>query len=77
MCNSYIIETTQCKKKECNEALKVIVSPIYSVVTTPVADIDLNAFSKGGIIVDNGQIDDYLVVKCDCGHKQRVYLKKK
>lgn len=77
MGKSFIIESTECEKDDCDNNIKVIVSPIYTVVTSPTADIDLKGFSRNGVIVDNGQIDDYLVVKCICGHKQRVYLKKK
>ncbi|MDO5978761.1 hypothetical protein [Flavivirga spongiicola] len=73
---SYELAEVTCAKKECNETFNVIISSIYTVVSRPVGAIEFN-LSKHNEIAKTNMIDDYIVIKCACGHSQRVYLKKK
>lgn len=72
---SHVIEDAICEKSDCKKSFKVIISPIYSVVASPVEEFDIKGFSSGKKIVQTGEIDDYIVSKCICGQVQRVYLK--
>ena len=69
----YEIQKITCEKETCKKEFSVITSPIYTVVTRPISEIELEV--KRTDIIDEGLIDDYIVVKCPCGNTQRVYLK--
>ncbi|TGV03760.1 hypothetical protein [Flavivirga rizhaonensis] len=71
---SYELAEVTCAKKECNETFSVIISSIYTVISRPVVEVELNS-SRHNEIVKTNTFDDYLVIKCACGHSQRVYLK--
>lgn len=73
---SYELAEVTCEKKDCNETYSVIISSIYTVVSKPVGEIEFTP-SKHNEIAETNRIDDYLVIKCVCGHSQRVYLKRK
>ncbi|GAA3631396.1 hypothetical protein [Flavivirga jejuensis] len=73
---SYVLAEVTCVKNDCNETFSVIISSIYTVVDRPVGEIDFN-ISKQNEIAETNRIDDYVVIKCSCGHSQRVYLKLK
>ena len=75
--NEYKIQKINCEKDTCQKTFNVVVSPIYSVVTRPVSDINLEAFGRFDDAETETIISDYIVVNCSCGQNtQRVYLKK-
>ena len=71
---SYELADVTCEKKNCNETFSVIISSIHTVVDKPVEEMEF-APSIHNEIAETNTFDDYLVIKCSCGHSQRVYLK--
>ncbi|GAA3587844.1 hypothetical protein Q4Q39_18240 [Flavivirga amylovorans] len=70
---SYKFAEVTCAKKECNETFSVIISSICEVIDKPAVDIEVNPSIHDKTARKN-TFDDYLVIKCSCGHSQRVYL---
>ncbi|MBV7270099.1 hypothetical protein [Winogradskyella luteola] len=68
------IQKITCNDDSCQKEFSVITSPIYTVVTRPTVESNLGI--RGADTIEEGPIDDYIVVKCPCGkNTQRVYLK--
>ncbi len=68
------LQKITCNDDSCQKEFSIITSPIYTVVTRPTMESDLKIM--GVDTIEEGTIDDYIVVKCPCGkNTQRVYLK--
>lgn len=72
--HAYKLAQVTCEKKDCNETYSVIISSIYTVVNNPEMELKV---SKENDMAKANIIDDYIDIKCVCGHDQKVYLKKK
>ena len=72
---SYELTEVTCAKKDCNETFSVLISSIYTVANRPFEDIEFDLLKQNDIAKTNG-IDDYIDIKCVCGHNQKVYLEK-
>ena len=77
--SKYHIETVTCEKADCSTTFSVVVNSIYTAVTSPIEELQTKGVPGFTIVDKDGEVDDYVVVNCQCGlgHRQRVYLKKK
>ena len=75
----YHVEKVTCIKENCQKTFPIILTPIYSAVTSPTPELQIKEMNDTISTDTAGEIDDYIVVKCPCsvGHQQRIYLKNK
>ncbi len=59
----YKVERVICVRDDCQKTFNVIISSIHTIVDASTAI--------------EGIIDDYVMVRCPCGHCQKIYVKTK